>query len=1113
MHFFGMLIILLMSIMSPPHFSFEQQKSDSSIGEYCVRYPKIAALFGIILAFWGLLAAFTIPKESAPYIAFGIVRIVTTYPGASARDIDQLITQNIEKKIKGISGLHRYRSISEEGVSSITLEFHPGEDMTKAMGDIRSKVDEARSLLPDDIDDDPHITEIDSSLEPFVSLVLSGNIPPENLTDIAHNLKEKIEDIPGVAEVEMEGNREREIVVQVQRERMEALGLSLLDVQNAILRTHNDVPIGTVAIDGYEYIIRFEGKRKSAEEIKNIDIIDAGKHIPSLVSIGNIADVIERAKDTKRITRFATLHAQEKRFLPAIELRILRRSGSDILALEEKVRTVSHLFERENMPPGVSLSITQNMASIMRDDYKKVLVSGLESVLIVLLFLFLFVGIREGLVASLVIPLTFLITIGILSFLGKTLNFMTNFSMILSLGILVDTAIVIVEGAHHFIRQGYHRKQAALLAVYEYRMPLISGTLTTLAVFIPLLSLSGILGQYLSFIPITVIIVLTTSLLVSLFLLPAYAARLLPRRQQEIKQHSRRFVLRNTIDAAINSMQRKYKTWLSWLLQTETRRLSALFLVMLTFITSFSLPIPFVLFPQDDQPFLTVIAQMPEGASTENTFRVTRDMEKVFNKYPEILFIKSETSGKEITFFIELLPEKERKKRHMRTVSVLEREILADMSPIEREGRALIRVQSEKKGPPSEFPVGFRIIAQDGRYISAAKRTAQYLTQVLKEIPLTSGVQNDVEDIPGEFRFHIRDDKAAELGVQVDEIPRILRIALQGNTVATVQRNGRDIDIVIEMKKSDISSLDDILHLSVRTKDGAFVPISDIVTYENVDAVAAIHRNDGKFSFTVSSLLEKGGNAQDITNTFFQRLQNISLPEGVTVIDAGENEQNVELLHDLFRGFLMAILLMFLVLVIQFHSFMQPLLILFTILFAQIGVAVGLFITATPRSLAYILGAIALAGIVVNDAIIMIDQINKQRRKQNNDYQHNTAHAVQNALVRAGTSRFIPIILTTLTTSAGIAPLIVQDSFWSGLSYTIIFGLIVASLLTLFLTPATYMQLSLAPWKTIGVLIIAAGIGTVLYIFLGALAFVCALCMPLLFFLMQKIPGIRREKL
>lgn len=1062
------------------------EKNARTPGGYLIRHPKVAFLIGLTLAIWGGLSTLSIPKESAPYIAFGIVNINTVFTGASAIDVDTLITQEIEEKIKNINGVSKYTSVSRNSVSSITLEFEPGQNMTKAVGDIRSKVDEAKPSLPAEINDDPQITEIDSSIEPFLSIILSGDVSPLFLTDTAEDLRDTIENVSDVAAVSINGGKQREIVVSVDQNQVDSLGITLSDITSSIRESHRDTPIGDLEIDGYDYAIRFEGKHKTVEDVRNIVLKDARSgDIPSIITLGDVAKVSERPEDNDAIFRFARAdeNGTLSPFANAVELSVSRKSRSDILAVDERTKAAVDSFVQSKLPKGITVAYTRQSAEIMRDDYRQVLVSGLQSVVIVMLFIFFFVGVMEGLVASIVIPTTFLVTIGVLGFLGKTLNFMTNFSMILSLGILVDTAIVIVEGAHRFIKMGFSRKEAAILTLSEYRAPLISGILTTVAVFIPLLSLSGILGQYLSFIPVTVIIVLLSSLFISLLLLPSYAAQLLPKSDNEknpfvsaVNPSQKQIIFqyfRKKIDALIQGIIRRYAQLLKKILIRRFWRLTLFGGVLFLFFASFRVSIPFELFPQSDQPFLSVSVEMPQGATTSTTFRVAKEVETLVGDEPEVLFVETNVNGNTANISLELLENAIREKQGLRSSMEIENDIFAQTDDIAEKYGASIRAQSAQNGPPSEFPVGFRVVARDKSLIQEAQRVAIEATEILKTIPGTMGVKNDIEQIPGEFRFTVDRRKAIALGISPSSVAETVRTALQGSTAAVINRDGRDIDIVVELGEADIKTVSDIEQLMLYSSRGGSIPISEVVQRQRQDALSTLRRNEGDIAFTVSSLLGEGGNAGIITNAFLEKINQgtLSVPDGVEIVNAGENEENADLIMDLLRGFVMAILIMFLILVIQFNAFLQPVLILLTILFAQIGVTIGLYITGTPRSLAYILGIIALAGIVVNNAIIMIDQMNRNRKKSPENSselkeEKESKRELASAIVEAGKSRFVPVILTTLTTSAGIIPLIFQDEFWAGLSYTVVFGLLIASALTLFVTPITYFQFEREKWKT-----------------------------------------------
>ena len=1043
------------------------EKNESQRGEkqnffgYFVHNRKIAFLMGIILVVWGILSAISIPKESAPYIEYGIVNITTVYSGASAKDIDSLITQEIETKVKSIVGVQKFYSASESGISNITLEFVPGQDMVKAMSDIRSKVDEAKNGLPSDLENDPIITEIDSSLQPFFTVVLSGAYSQEELLDYGERLKQEIELVPNIAKVSITGGAEKEILVSVDQKKSESLGISLDEIINSIRISHQNTPIGNFEINQLNYSLRFQGEYQNADDVRSIVLknLKTNESVPSLVRIGDIATVEEKGEDTDSFFRFAERNAEIGTFdmQNSLQINVSRRSKSDIFAIDTKTREAIETFVEATFPKDLRVDYIAESAPVMKKDFQDVLANGIQSVLVVILILFLFVGIRESLIASLVIPLATLATIGILGILGKTLNFMTNFSMILSLGILVDTAIVVTEGMHDYIKKGYSRQTAAILTIREFFAPLLSGTLTTLAVFIPLFVLPGILGQYLSFIPITVSIVLIASLFVSLLLIPAYASWLLPTAEQIKKREEHPSLqkrIREFLNKKLSSTIEQYGIFLRIVLKKRSLRLGIFYGIILLFIGSFFIPLKFVLFPSGDADSISVSIERIEGSLPEDVLNAAIPIESYALKLPEVKSISSSITNNTGNVYIEFFPTDERKKQNMRTAIDIENMFKKDFPSTPDTN---IQIEKAAQGPPSEAPVAIRVVIKQKEFLDHGISITQQLTNILKEIPGTNGVKNNLVEIPGEFEFVVRRADAIRLGVSPDQIANMVRAATTGRTAATITKDGRDTDIVVQFQENDIPTLESIKNLPLFTQSGNIVRLNQVVDIRQTGGFSVVRRQEGNIAFTVSSLLGEGGNAADITNAFFVKLEEeksegkIIIPSGIEVFGAGENEDNSALLASLQSAFVISLLLMFFILVIQFGSYLQPLLILNTVLFAQIGVTIGLFITDTPRSLPYLIGIISLSGIVVNDAIILVDRINNLRKEKK-------YRGEIDAIVESGKSRFIPIILTTLTTIGGIAPLIFVDVFWAGLSYTVVFGLLFASFLTLFITPITYLQ-------------------------------------------------------
>lgn len=1021
----------------------------TSFSTFLIKNTKVSFLFGLAIVVMGLFATLVIPKESAPNIEFGVVNITTVYSGVSATDIDSLVTQKIESKISAITSIKKYTSSSSSGISNITAEFRPGVNMVKAVSDVRSKVDEAKNELPSDLDSDPIITEIDSSLTPFLQVILFGEYPAHELSIVAEKLKIDLESLPGVAKVSLSGNQDTEIQVRIDKQKIESLGILIPQVQNAIRSAHSDVPIGDIQINNLEYTLRFQGKLKTLDDVKNVSIANIGtQSSPKIIFLKDIAVVKESGKsDSDIISRYGKIGSKSEN---AVTLSISRTGGQDIFAADQGVRDAVEEFSKQSFLPGMEYDYAAEGVVRMNDDFSNLFQNAGTSVLLVLILLFLFIGLREGLVASLVIPLSFLSTIAVLFFLGKSLNFMTNFAMILALGILVDTAIVMVEGSHHYIQKGMDPKQAALKSFEEFRAPLVSGMATTVVVFLPLFFLPDIMGKYLSYIPVTVTIVLLAALFISLFLITSYSGVLLKKKklhdpsENYIEKKSILKSFRGKIDASFARGINFYKEILLFIIPSRKKKWGMFFIVMLLFFGSFQIPVKFEMFPSADGGSLSISFEKPVGTDVLSTLEPAKILEDEILTYPEVKKVKTLITKNNAEIYVELLTIDERAKKNMRTAKELEEILNTRFQEISKES---VQIQGEAKGPPSSSPVGFRVVMKDIEYLDDAKKVTESLTQIVKKEAGTQGVRNTISEIPGEFRFSINREKALKLGINPDSIASMVRTALYGSSVATITREKQDIDIRVQLSEDDIGSIEDVQNFIIAPN----IPLSSVVTITKEVALSDISRYDGKLMFKVSAFLTKEGNASEITASVLAKLEAgaLPLPNGVSIEDASENADNAALMSSLLGSGIMAIIMIFIILVVQFNSFSQPLLILQTILFAQIGVSLGLYITDTPRSLAFILGVISLAGIVVNDAIIMVDKMN--RNIASGEFVDKF-----NAIASAGASRFIPVVLTTLTTSAGILPLIFVDAFWAGLSYTIFFGLMVSTFLTLFLIPVGY---------------------------------------------------------
>lgn len=1035
------------------HKSQYIEKGKKSFLSFFIKNSKIAFLAAGVILIWGASSAFLIPKESAPNIEYGIAVISTFYNGASSKDIDKLVTQEIENKIKDITDVSKITSTSRNSFSTISVEFETDTDMTKTMGTLRSKIDEAKNKLPQDCED-PNIIEIDSSMQPLFTVHLTGDLHPALLRDYAEKIKNYLEQDSNVREINISGGAEREIFVDIDPLRLAQYKISLDEVTSTIQSTHRDFPVGDLEIDKINYSLRFQGQHKNDKDIANIVLktIQTGTQ-SSTIKISDIAQVYESSEETSSIESFTNLASESKERVPTIKLSIQKSNNTNIFTVDPYIRGKIIDYANKNFGTELQIYFTNEKLEHTRDSYDTVVSSGISSVIIVFLLLMFFIGIKEALAASVIIPLSFLVTIGATKAMGGTLNFMVNFSLILSLGILVDTSIVIVEGIYEGIKAGHTPKEAAMAAIQEFKAPLISGTLTTLSVFIPLLVLPGIMGKYLSFIPLSVSITLTASLIISLIIIPAIAASILKARKD--RKQSERNILGQWMnnyfkkkEKFIEKLQNSYQAFTTQKLKSKGWRFISIYGTLFLCFMTFLLPVKFIMFPSDDQGFLYINTKLPEGTVKEKTLEATLPVEKILIDYPEVKQFETSISGNTSSITLELFKKKEREAQGLKSSLEIAEELRLKFKNFQNYE---VSISEPQGGPPSESPVAFKIIAQDADLLPDAQKVAQDLKEILTTIPGTDNVKDDLTNLPGEITYHVNREEALRLGLRPESIAFLARTAIEGSSVITLTREGREIDVNVRYQKDAIQTFDDIDNIQILSNTGKSISLSQVLTREFNSAVSEIKRVNRKIAVTVSSQLTAEGNALEITNAMKEKIKNYQFPEGISLEDSGENAANTDLLIAMGIGFLIALFLMFTILVIQFNSYSYPFIILFTIIMSLLGVNTGLFLTGTPRSLAFLIGFISLAGIVVNDAIILVDRINNLRIKY-------PERPLEDVIAFAGSSRLQPIVLTTLTTAAGVAPLIFVDTFWAGLSYTVIFGLMVASTLTLFVTPAMYYQ-------------------------------------------------------
>jgi multidrug efflux pump subunit AcrB len=1056
----------------------EDEKGISSVKDsiwgFFVNNWRVTILFLILFVLGGFASLFTLPLESDPEVKIPIAVVTTVYPGASPADIEKLITDRVEEKLKNLDELDKLTSSSSEGVSSITVEFDARADLVESIRDLRDEIENIKSDLPEDAND-PIVTEISVSDQPIIAASLLSKLPPSDMKKFGEDLQDILEGIPGVSEVMLSGLQGEEVQVLVDIQKIEGYEISLSDVVSAISRNHTDFPIGSLLTDGFYYTASLKAQFDSADELLELPIASRGGQNIYLRDIAEVREAFAEKTSAAKVFRI-----EEMNSLDSVTLQVKKKTGANIVEIADKVKDEVAKFQKEKLPPAVEVLITNDWSQFVRDDIRTLGRSALQTIAIIFIVLFLALGKKEALMVGFSIPLIFLVAFTGLSLVGETLNGIVLFSLILSLGLIVDTSIVIMEGIYEGVKEkGLSGKDAALLAIHTYKAPLIAGTLTTVSVFIPMMLMSGIMGEFVKHIPITINLTLAASLFVAIFILSAIASRVF-RDYHKAEQKDKKPLL----ERFITPLRAWYLVKIRSILSSSRKRKTFTIGMILAFFASLTLPIMGILkiqmFPSVDLDFFMVNVELPVGATLEETSRITEKVETLIPELPEVENYVSIIGGIGANFNLSAggLASTNKSQITINLTDIDQRKIKSyEIAGMLREKikpitEADVEVEELAAGPPSGAPVEIRV---KGESVNEIEKFAEVLVRELENIPGTRDVSSDAEHGTGEFHFKLKRDRLNFYGVSAVQVAGDLRTAVFGNDSVKILRSGEETPIVVALDfrgedcqadkftqilekrdrvtlcRNNPSDISQIRNLLISTPKGT-VPVSELAEIELHPAITIIRHRDTDTVVNVRAYVDEGTLATEVVKAFQDNAANYEsqMPEGVSLELGGETEDVTESFMSLFRAMGIGIFLIVLILVLQFNSFRQPFIIMFTLPLALIGVFVGLTLIGRNLSFPGFIGIVALSGVVVNDAIVLIDRINKNIKK---------GMPKLEAIIVSGGQRMQPIILTTITTSLGVLPLAFANELWGDLAWSIAFGISFATVLTLVMVPIFYNAL------------------------------------------------------
>ena len=1073
------------------------------LSSWAISNKSTVAVITLIVVLGGLLSYTSMPRENFPEIIVPQIYVGTPYPGNSALDVEKLITKRLEKEINSITGVDKITSNSIQGYSSINVEFNFDITPSEALQKVKDKVDIAMADkdFPKDLPTEPSITEMNFSEQmPIMNINLSGDFSMDQLKEYGEHLEDEIEKLAEISSVDIRGIQEKELEVAVDLYKMEASKISFNDIENAIAYENRSVSGGDILENGTRRTVRVVGEFKDPLGVQNI-IVKSEKG--NIVYLRDIAEVQFKEQEKQS---YAREYSQ-----PVVMLDVKKRSGQNLLKASSKIDAIIEESKASVFPDNLVISKTNDQSNDTRTMVADLENSIVLGVILVVAVLYFFLGFRNALFVGIAIPLSMFLSFIILSSIGVTLNTMVLFSLVIALGMLVDNGIVVVENVYRLMDEGMPRMKAAKLGVGEVALPIIASTATTLAAFFPLILWDGIIGKFMQWLPITLIIVLSSSLFVALVINPMLISlymKIAPKKDKV---------------TFVNKLENSYEKFLIKNLKGKKPYAIvvgtfALLFVAIGLMSTF--PPKVLFFPNTEAKQVFVFLEYPIGTDIEDTNllskRIEADIENHLKKYEkdgENFLVtsvigqvgegtsdpsKGQSGGNtpnKARITVDFVKFQDRQ-------GVSSEQVLIDIrNVINNYPGVSIVVDKPADGPPTGSPINLEIKGDDYELIL---ETANNLKAFINaaNIPGIEELKLDIDQGKPELLVSVDRQKARRLGVSTGQIGANLRTALYGKEVSTYKDLTDDYPINVRLNEKFRYNRTALLNQKITFRDQGSgqikqVPISAITTTENQSSFSAVKRIDLDRVVTLYSNVLNDYNPTQVNDNIRELITDFEIPKGVNINFTGEQEKQAKEMAFLSKALLIAVSIIFLILVAQFNSATTPIIISISVFLSLIGVLFGLLIFRMDFViLMTMIGIISLAGIVVNNAIVLIDYINliiaRKRKELNlNSSEKLSSSQLLECVVEGGKTRLRPVLLTAMTTILGLLPLALgininfktlvtelnpnfyiggeNVAFWGPMGWAIIYGLTFATFLTLVVVPILYYLINKIKTKKVNV--------------------------------------------
>lgn len=1004
-----------------------------NLPKYVIENHQFTIIVFVLLISLGVVSFITMPRSEDPVVSPPGSTIIIVYPGSTPADLEELVVDPIEKELNELDDIKEMSSRMKDGLAVIEIEFESGSDPDEKYSDVTQKINNVRNKLPEDIQKLDHVKWEVTDVKILQAALISETAEYKELQAEGERLEEMIENVQGVKAVEVIAYPEREVRISINLNKLSQTKIPLTRIIQAVQSSNVNIPGGSVDLGNKKFNINTSGSFESLEEIANT-VIDVSES--NIVYLKDLAEVDFAYEDEKYIARLNGGRA--------IFVTVTQKDGTNIYTVMEGIKEKVKKFEQE-LPANIAYKTVLDQTINVTNRLNGFFINLLQGLVLVGIVIFLAVGFRASVIVMLVIPISILIGLLLLDISEYGLQQMTIAGLVIALGLLVDNAIVVTENISRYMKKGINSFEAAVKGTGEIAWAIASATATTLLAFVPLMMIGDVTGDFIRSMPTVVVFTLTASLFVSLTLTPYLSGKFI--RINPVKQSRVQSFLQNLIDT-------RYKHRVQTALRYPKTVITIAVLVFAISLSLFPL-IGVSFFPKADRPQFMINVNLPQGTNLDKTNEVVSFVESVLENEKRVEKYASNIGKGNPRIYYNVITQNEQSNfgqifAIMSAARFDEKELMdlaVDLrEKFENYPGAKIEVKTFEQGPPVEAPIAIRLT---GESLDELREISLTVEEYFNQTSGVININNPLKTTKADLHVKINRDKAALYGVPVHEIDKTIRMAIAGIPVSTYRdKKGEEYNLILRLPVKGKTKISDFEKIYISSLTGAQVSLSQLAEIVFEASPLEINHYNMNRNVLITADVEEGIGVEETTSAIVGKLKKMQLPKGYDFYVAGEVKTRRESFGGMIQAVLIAMLGIFAVLVLQFKSFSQPLIVFSAIPLAVIGSILALLITGYTFSFTAFIGLTSLIGIVVNNSIILVDYTNQLRKE---------GISLTEAVTQAGSIRFVPIILTTITTVGGLLPLTLNGgTLWAPMGWTIIGGLLVSTFLTLIVVPVLY---------------------------------------------------------